>query len=102
MRIPTTTRATAHHYLFSAGYSDKIDNEWRLLMNADAVLSDSDQSSLLDGDYLEASAGLAYRPSTMTSGMRCSSIPSSTTCRGLIRWLTPPPHTLGPPSAAMC
>ncbi|MCV9999528.1 TonB-dependent receptor [Pararhizobium sp. YC-54] len=49
-------------FLLSGGYSNKLDPDWRLLLNLDAVVSNSDQSSFLDGDYIEASIGWAYRP----------------------------------------
>ncbi|KXF75792.1 hypothetical protein ATN84_17655 [Paramesorhizobium deserti] len=50
-------------YLFAAGVSWKTSEDWRLLANIDAVVSDSSgESSFRDGDYVEASIGYAYRP----------------------------------------
>ncbi|MGL4405638.1 MAG: TonB-dependent receptor, partial [Notoacmeibacter sp.] len=49
-------------YLVSAGYVNTINPDWRVSFNADAVISQSDQATILDGDYVEASVGFAYRP----------------------------------------
>ena len=51
-------------YLFSGGLSVKMSDDWRFIANADAVFTDSVQSmtTLLNGDYVEASLGFAYRP----------------------------------------
>jgi opacity protein-like surface antigen len=49
-------------YLLSAGYVNSINPDWRISINADAVISNSDQTSVLDGDYVEATVGFAYRP----------------------------------------
>lgn len=50
-------------YLFATGLSWKTSENWRVLANVDAVLSDSDsEGSFRDGDYVEASFGYAYRP----------------------------------------
>ncbi|MCF6321897.1 MAG: porin [Rhizobiaceae bacterium] len=49
-------------YLVSAGASIKVDEDWRFLASLDAAISASDQNSFLDGDYIEASIGYAYRP----------------------------------------
>lgn len=51
-------------YLFSGGLKIKVSDDWRFIANADAVFSDSVQSmtTLLNGDYVEASVGFAYRP----------------------------------------
>jgi hypothetical protein len=46
----------------SGGYSYKVNPDWRLLFNIDALISQSDQSSFRDGEYVEASLGYAYRP----------------------------------------
>lgn len=40
----------------------QIDESTRFLANLDAIVSNSDQSSLRDGKYVEANIGLAYRP----------------------------------------
>jgi len=49
-------------YLLSAGFINKINDDWRLITNLDAVISNSNQSDILDGKYVEASIGFAYRP----------------------------------------
>jgi len=56
---PTRDRTT---YLASGQFGYNHNDDWRLLANFDAVLSESDQSVLLDGDYIEGSIGWAYRP----------------------------------------
>ncbi|WP_238991823.1 transporter [Gemmobacter caeruleus] len=46
-----------------SGYARyRINEDLRLLANIDALVSESDQSSLRDGKYVEANLGLAYRP----------------------------------------
>jgi len=49
-------------YLLSAGATIKHNENWRFLGNIDIAISDSDQSSILDGDFIEGSVGYAYRP----------------------------------------
>lgn len=49
-------------YLISGGMVYKQNEDWRLLLNADVAISDSNQAAFLDGDYAEASIGYAYRP----------------------------------------
>ncbi|KAB2716245.1 TonB-dependent receptor [Brucella intermedia] len=50
-------------YLFATGLSWKTSEDWRLLVNVDAVLSDSSEDgSFRDGNYVDASIGYAYRP----------------------------------------
>jgi len=49
-------------YLVKGGVSIKHNENWRFLGSFKAALSDSDQTSILDGDYVEASVGYAYRP----------------------------------------
>ncbi len=49
-------------YFASANLSVKHDDNWRFLAHADAAISNTDQTSILDGDYIEASVGYAYRP----------------------------------------
>lgn len=51
-------------YLFAAGVAWKTSDNWRLLTNVDAVLSDSTSSATTfqDTNYVEASIGYAYRP----------------------------------------
>ena len=43
-------------------YSHRVNDNWRFVANLDALVSESDQSDLLDGRYVEASVGYAYRP----------------------------------------
>ncbi|MGO4449868.1 TonB-dependent receptor [Phyllobacterium sp. TAF24] len=50
-------------YLFATGVNWKTNDNWRILFNVDAVLSDSNsEGSFRDGNYVEASLGYAYRP----------------------------------------
>ena len=49
-------------YLASANFSYKQSEDWRFIANLDAVISNNNQSSFLDGDYIEGSLGYAYRP----------------------------------------
>ncbi|MGE3307434.1 MAG: TonB-dependent receptor [Rhizobiaceae bacterium] len=49
-------------YLMASTVSVKMSEDWRLVGGIDAVISKSDQSVLLDGDYVEGTAGFAYRP----------------------------------------
>ena len=48
-------------FLFGAGLTSQTSVDWRMLVNVDAVLSNSATDSL-DGKYAEASLGYAYRP----------------------------------------
>ncbi len=48
-------------YLVAAGASFKTSENWRLITNLDAVVSNS-ATDLLDGNYAEGSVGYAYRP----------------------------------------
>jgi len=49
-------------YLLSGSYGYLHNDDWRFIASFDAVISESDQSSILDGDYIEGSVGWAYRP----------------------------------------
>ena len=49
-------------WLLSGGTSYQTSDDWRVLTKFDAFVSDSDQSSFLDGEFIEASVGYAYRP----------------------------------------
>lgn len=49
-------------YLLSAGASMKANDNWRFIAHLDAAISNTDQASILDGDYIEGSIGYAYRP----------------------------------------
>lgn len=55
------TRDQTSYYL-AGGVAVKTSEDWRMLANVDAVISNSDGSSIRDGDYIEASLGAAYRP----------------------------------------
>ncbi len=55
-------RKDRNTYLAAAGFSVATDDDWRFLTGIDAVISDSNQASLLDGDYVKGSVGYAYRP----------------------------------------
>jgi len=48
--------------LFSGALRYEIDEERRLLFNLDSAFTQSDESSILDGDYVDVSLGYAYRP----------------------------------------
>jgi hypothetical protein len=50
-------------YYFGAGINYKVDDDWRILLNLDAVLTDA-TATTRDGDYVEGSFGYAYRPTT--------------------------------------
>lgn len=49
-------------YLLSGQYGYLHNDDWRFIASIDAVLSESDQDTILDGDYVEGSIGWAYRP----------------------------------------
>ncbi len=49
-------------YLATAGLGVAVDQDWKFLAGLDAAISDSDQASILDGDYVKGSIGYAYRP----------------------------------------
>ncbi|KKC39275.1 hypothetical protein WH87_03350 [Devosia epidermidihirudinis] len=48
--------------LGQSGLSVKVDDNWRMLGGASMLLSQSNQNTILDGDYVEVSLGAAYRP----------------------------------------
>jgi hypothetical protein len=48
-------------YLFGASSVFEMSDDWHLLANLDAAVSNANTSAL-DGDYVEGSAGYAYRP----------------------------------------
>lgn len=48
--------------LLSGYFERKTSENWRLIGNFDAVLSEADNDNLRDGRYLEAKLGYAYRP----------------------------------------
>ncbi|UUP18962.1 hypothetical protein NTH_03448 [Nitratireductor thuwali] len=49
-------------YVLATGGTWSHDESGRVLANVDAVLSESDEGIVNDGDYVEASMGYAYRP----------------------------------------
>ncbi|MGE3368841.1 MAG: TonB-dependent receptor [Rhizobiaceae bacterium] len=55
-------RRDRNSFLLSGALGSKLSEDWRLLAGFDAVVSKSDQSILLDGDYLDGRLGFAYRP----------------------------------------
>lgn len=57
--IPSKSRDT---YLVSAGLTDKINENWRIQGTLDALISQSAQSDILNGDYIAGGYGFAYRP----------------------------------------
>lgn len=50
------------NWLLSGYTRYKVSEDWRFIANLDALVSQSDQSSLRDGKYIEANLGYAYRP----------------------------------------
>lgn len=58
----TATTRDRNTYLLAASYGYAYNDDWRFIAKVDAVLSESDQSTILDGDYIEGSIGWAYRP----------------------------------------
>lgn len=49
-------------FLGQTGLSVQTNEDWRMLAGVSALVSQSDQTSILDGDYIEATVGGAYRP----------------------------------------
>ena len=58
----TDNKRDRNTYLMRAQTSWKTNENWRLSAHVDALFSRSDQATVLDGDYIEASLGYAYRP----------------------------------------
>lgn len=56
---PSRDRET---YVLAGAYGYQVNPDWRFVASADALVSESDQTSFLDGRYVEASLGFAYRP----------------------------------------
>jgi hypothetical protein len=46
----------------SLGLENRTSENWRLLANLDALVSESEESDFRNGEYVEASLGYAYRP----------------------------------------
>ncbi len=59
VNVSTRDRNT---YLLSGSYGYIRNDDWRFIASFDAVISESDQGAILDGDYIEGSIGWAYRP----------------------------------------
>ncbi|NJM82337.1 MAG: hypothetical protein HC844_07450 [Tabrizicola sp.] len=49
-------------WAFVGKYSNQVNPDWRFIASLDALVSNSDQADFLDGRYVEASLGYAYRP----------------------------------------
>lgn len=49
-------------WLAKGGMALQQDDDWRFLANVEAVISQSSQDAVLDGDFIEGSIGWAYRP----------------------------------------
>lgn len=49
-------------WALTGGYEYRINPDWRFLANVDALVSEADTGSFLDGEYVEASVGYAFRP----------------------------------------
>ncbi|WP_052245495.1 hypothetical protein [Halocynthiibacter namhaensis] len=49
-------------WALSAGYENRVSDDWRLLANLDALFSDSADGDFRDGEFAEFSLGYAYRP----------------------------------------
>ncbi len=49
-------------WALTAGYTNKLNDNWRLLANVDALISESAEGDFRDGEYVRASLGYAYRP----------------------------------------
>ena len=46
----------------TAGYSNRVADDWRVLADLDVLYSESAEGDFRDGEYLRASLGYAYRP----------------------------------------
>jgi hypothetical protein len=49
-------------YALIGSYGYQVSPDWRFLANLDGLISSSDQADFLNGRYVEASLGYAYRP----------------------------------------
>ncbi len=63
-RIETSTDATLDRdtWLLKAYANYQTSEDWRLLADVEALVSDNATTSLRDGRYIEANIGFAYRP----------------------------------------
>jgi hypothetical protein len=57
-----TTVRDRKTWAFVGKYSNQVSPDWRFVASLDALVSNSDQADFLDGRYVEASLGYAYRP----------------------------------------
>jgi hypothetical protein len=57
-----TTVQDRETWALVAKYTNQVSPDWRFLASLDALVSDSDQADFLNGRYVEASLGYAYRP----------------------------------------
>ncbi len=46
----------------TGGYTNSVNDDWRLIANVDALLSQSADGAFRDGQYVKASVGYAFRP----------------------------------------
>jgi long-subunit fatty acid transport protein len=49
-------------YGLSLGYANQVHEDWRMLMDIEALYSDAADGAFHDGEYARASLGYAYRP----------------------------------------
>ncbi len=49
-------------WALAAGFTNRVNDDWRLLGSIDALISDSAQGDFRNGEYVNASLGYAYRP----------------------------------------
>ena len=49
-------------YALSVSYSNKLNDDWRLVADAEGLVSESEEGDFRDGEYVRASLGYAYRP----------------------------------------
>jgi hypothetical protein len=64
LRLESSADGTRNRttWLGAGTASARLADDWRLVAGADALVSSSDQSALLDGSYIAANLGFAYRP----------------------------------------
>ena len=60
-------------YYVAGRFSHAVNDDWRFIASADAVISDASESTR-DGDYVEASLGYAYRPGRQRQAERAGEI----------------------------
>jgi long-subunit fatty acid transport protein len=49
-------------YGLSIGFANQVNDDWRMLMDIEALYSDAADGAFHDGEYARASLGYAYRP----------------------------------------